>query len=80
METTAQNQLCQTHQSQHRQPHQQQAADYDFPFEWPDHERLAKALRLIKGKFLLTINDHPDINKLYDGLPRIKIKMSYTPP
>lgn len=55
-----------------------QAADYGVPFEWPDHERLAHKLRHIKGKFLLTINDHPDIRKLYKDLPALKMPVRYT--
>lgn len=55
-----------------------QTAGYGVPFEWSDHRRLANALRKIKGKFLLTINDHPDIKKLYQGLPRRKIPVCYT--
>jgi len=55
-----------------------QGADYGVPFEWPDHERLARTLRGIKGKFLLTINDHPDIRKLYKGLHSRKVPMRYS--
>ena len=38
------------------------AEDADFDFE-----RLATLLRLIKGKFLMTINDSPDIRRLFKG-------------
>lgn len=55
-----------------------QAVGYGVPFEWPDHQRLAGALRKIKGKFLLTINNHPDIKKLYKGLHRRKVPVCYT--
>lgn len=55
-----------------------QGADYGVPFEWSDHERLAKTLRNIKGKFLLTINDHPAIKKLYSGLQTLKYPVCYT--
>lgn len=55
-----------------------QGADYGVPFEWSDHERLAKKLRNIKGKFLLTINDHPNIKKLYPGLHIRRIPMRYS--
>lgn len=55
-----------------------QAADYGVPFKWCDHQRLAHVLRNIKGKFLLTINDHPDIRKLYQGLKMRKVPMQYT--
>jgi len=55
-----------------------QAADYGVPFEWDDHQRLMKTLKSLKGKFLLTINDHPDIRKLYKGFSRLKVSMNYT--
>ena len=55
-----------------------QAADYGVPFEWKDHERLAASLRGIKGKFLLTINDHPDIRKLYKDFKFCKIPVRYS--
>jgi len=55
-----------------------QTADYGISFEWPDHQRLAKALRSIKGRFLLTINDHPDIRTLYRGLVIRKVSVSYS--
>lgn len=55
-----------------------QGADYGVSFEWPDHERLAKKLLKIKGKFLLTINDHPDIKKLYRGLRKRRVPMRYS--
>lgn len=55
-----------------------QAADYGVPFEWSDHERLAKTLKSITGKFFLTINDHPDIRKLYKGFSVIKTSVRYT--
>jgi len=55
-----------------------QLAGYAANFGWTDHERLAKSLKKMKGKFLLTINDHPDIRKLYDGLTRIRHQTHYS--
>jgi len=55
-----------------------QAADYGVPFEYADHQRLAQTLKKIKGKFLLTIGDHPQIRPLYKGLPQRKISVTYT--
>ena len=55
-----------------------QAADYGRPFTWQDHQRLEQCLREIKGKFMLTINDHPDIRKLYAGLPLMVVKVQYS--
>ncbi|MBW8017427.1 MAG: DNA adenine methylase [Planctomycetes bacterium] len=51
---------------------------YKTPFDIEDHKRLAKTLKKIKGKFMLSINDHPDIRKLYKGLPLLKVKVKYS--
>jgi len=32
----------------------------------------------VKGKFLLTINNHPDIRRLYKGLLRLTINVTYS--
>lgn len=39
---------------------------YDFMFELEDHIRLADCLKKIKGKFLLSYNDVPEIRELYE--------------
>lgn len=36
-------------------------------FTTADHERLSNALGAIKGKFLVSYNDCPEIRKLYGG-------------
>ncbi len=46
-----------------------ESSDYKAPFDFDDHKRLAAVLGTIKGKFLLTINDHPDIRNLYKNSP-----------
>ena len=40
---------------------------YDVEFGWTDHLRLRDTLKNIKGKFLLSYNDCPQIRGLYDG-------------
>lgn len=42
---------------------------YAVGFNWDDHLRLRKQLGSIKGKFLLSYNDCPEIRELYDGFP-----------
>ncbi len=54
------------------------SADYKAPFDINDHQRLVDILKSIKGKFLLSINDHPKIRSLYKGLPRLKVKVKYS--
>ena len=40
---------------------------YDVGFGWDDHVRLRDTLKSIKGKFLLSYNDCPEIRELYEG-------------
>jgi DNA adenine methylase len=40
---------------------------YDVGFGWDDHVRLRDTLKQIKGKFLLSYNDCPEIRELYEG-------------
>ena len=51
---------------------------YKAKFGSTQHEQLAAQLRKIKGKFLLSINDHAKIRKLYKGMSRIKVNVRYT--
>ena len=45
-----------------------QTEGYGVPFEWEQYEALATAMRTIKGKAMLSINDHPDIRTCFAGL------------
>ena len=40
---------------------------YEVGFGWDDHVRLRETLKSIKGKFLLSYNDCPEIRELYEG-------------
>lgn len=40
---------------------------YEVGFGWDDHVRLRDTLKGIKGKFLLSYNDCPEIRELYEG-------------
>ena len=51
---------------------------YIHSFDWADHEKLADMLRSIEGKFLLTINDHPRVRKLYKGFNQSVKDVRYT--
>ncbi|MGK2905044.1 MAG: DNA adenine methylase [Desulfuromonadales bacterium] len=48
----------------------------DFPFE--QYELLADVMRTMAGKSILSINDHPDIRRVFDGLPMESIGINYT--
>ncbi len=53
-------------------------AGYKTAFTWTDQLRLAEVLRSVEGKFLLSINDHPDIRRLYKGLRVRKVNVQYS--
>jgi DNA adenine methylase len=43
------------------------------PFTLADHEDLAAILHDAKGKWILTIGDHPKIRRLYAGFPKSRV-------
>ena len=47
-------------------------------FEFDEYIRLAEAMRQIKGKAILTINDHPDMRKVFEGFRVETAKINYT--
>jgi DNA adenine methylase len=51
---------------------------YATAFHTEDHERLAKLLKKIKGKFILSYNDHPDVWRFYEGLQFKQVKGHYS--
>ncbi len=55
-----------------------ETAGYQTDFTIEDHQLLASTLAKIKGKFLLSINDHKEIRKLYQGFPRLKVTTKYS--
>ena len=50
-------------------PYFQTEGMYEVGFGWDDHVRLRDTLGQIKGKFLLSYNDCPEIRGLYEGFP-----------
>lgn len=47
-------------------------------FSKDDFTRLADQLRTIKGKFLLSINDTPEIRAIFTDFPLLEVKLSYS--
>ncbi len=53
--------------------------DYGPGFSPADHERLAQVLRGLHGRFVLSINDRPEIHDLYGGWCEIEpVSVTYT--
>ncbi len=53
-------------------------AGYGLKFTIADHKRLAEAFRAIKGRFLLSCNDHPEMRALYDGFEIEEVLATYS--
>jgi DNA adenine methylase len=51
---------------------------YNAVFPDEDHEGLADILRNIKGRFILSYNDHPDAWRFYEGLQFRQVKGHYS--
>ncbi|RKD22466.1 DNA adenine methylase [Caminicella sporogenes] len=51
---------------------------YKNPFTEEDHVKLNEILKNIKGKFLLTINDHPKIREWYKGFNILETQVRYS--
>lgn len=48
----------------------------DFPFA--EYERMAELMRGAQGRVVLSINDHPDIRRVFDGFTMIPLQIRYT--
>lgn len=48
------------------------SVDYACRFSWQDHADLAELNKSTKARWLMTINDHPDIRGLYEGWAYIR--------
>lgn len=55
-----------------------QTEGYGIDFGWDQYERLAELSKTIKGKMLISINDHPDIRKLFAHMNIKEVKHSYS--
>jgi len=51
---------------------------YRFDFEHAQFEQLAEQLRTIKGKFLLSVNDRPELREIFKGFHLTTITVSYS--
>lgn len=51
---------------------------YRDGFEFTEYEQLATALAGLKGRAILTINDHPDMRRLFDRFPAKTVPITYT--
>ncbi|MFZ2752154.1 MAG: DNA adenine methylase [Lysobacteraceae bacterium] len=51
---------------------------YGVAFPFSEYERMAEVMRTMQGKALLSINDHPEIRRVFDGFTMIPLQLQYT--
>jgi Site-specific DNA methylase len=51
---------------------------YGVPFPWRQYELMAKRLKTIKGKAVVSINDHPAIRECFKDFEMEALKLDYT--
>lgn len=47
-------------------------------YELEDYIKIADVLRGIKGSFILSLNDHPDIREVFKGFRIVPVKLNYS--
>lgn len=55
-----------------------QTEGYGVPFAFDQYEEMAAILRTCKGKAMVSINDHPDIRRAFDGLSMLELGIKYS--
>jgi DNA adenine methylase len=55
-----------------------QTASYGVDFGMEQYEALASTLRNLKGRALLTINDHPDMRRIFAGFRLKRLATRYS--
>lgn len=55
-----------------------QVEGYGVPFGWDQYERLRELADSIQGKMIISINKHPDVDKLFEGMNKDEIDYKYT--
>ena len=51
---------------------------YRLNFEPKDFEVLAEALAKVRGKFLMSLNDHPEVRRLFTGFKIRPVALKYS--
>jgi DNA adenine methylase len=55
-----------------------QTAGYGVPFPLEEYNSIAEAMRTMKGSAILTINDHPEMRKIFKGFRMETVEINYT--
>ncbi|KLU28126.1 restriction endonuclease subunit M [Caballeronia mineralivorans PML1(12)] len=51
---------------------------YSVPFEYAEYVAMAARLRTLKGRAIVSLNDHPDIRRAFDGFHIETVDIKYT--
>lgn len=51
---------------------------YGVAFEMEHYQQMADLMRSMKGRAVLSINDHPDIRRVFEGLPLVPLQLEYS--
>lgn len=55
-----------------------QTEGYGVPFGFEQYEAMADAMRQLKGKAIVSLNDHPDMRRVFADFPTETVEISYT--
>lgn len=55
-----------------------QVSGYGRAFNWEEYEAIAATLQRLKGKAILTLNDHPDLRPIFRDLRATRVALDYT--
>src|SRR5260364_187644 len=55
-----------------------QLAGYDIPFAFEQYERIAEVMRHCQGKMMVSINDHPEMRRVFADFPTRTLQTTYT--
>lgn len=55
-----------------------QTGGYGVDFGMEQYEEMAGLMRAMKGRAVLSINDHPQIRQAFEGLPLVPLQLEYS--
>lgn len=55
-----------------------QTLDYGVPFELTEYVAMAELAHRSRGKMIISVNDHPEMHRIFSGLEITDVKTTYT--
>jgi DNA adenine methylase len=55
-----------------------QTEGYGVPFPWQEYEALASRMATLKGKMIVSLNDHPDVRQAFAAFDMETLEIDYT--